>query len=98
MCNVLCAHMCVIAKPLAYSESACVDPCRSNKSHMALWSLYVCLCNFPYPIYHTMAAVAVLSPFVAVTPQDYHRITSESLKISNDDSIPIPVGLLACQR
>lgn len=48
--------------------------------------------------YILMSAVAVLLPSAPVTPPDYHRIISDSLKIPNDKSLPIPVGLLACQR
>jgi len=31
-------------------------------------------------------------------PPDYHRIISSTLKIPDIQSIPIPVGILACQR
>ncbi|KAG5646600.1 hypothetical protein DXG03_002904 [Asterophora parasitica] len=41
-------------------------------------------------------ATAVLLP--PSTPSDYHRIISPTLKVSNDPQIPIPVGILACQR
>ncbi|KAG6855143.1 hypothetical protein C0991_006072 [Blastosporella zonata] len=41
-------------------------------------------------------ATAVLYP--RTTPSDYHRIVSPTLKISDDNKIPIPVGILACQR
>ncbi|KAF8639437.1 hypothetical protein AX16_010292 [Volvariella volvacea WC 439] len=40
------------------------------------------------------AAALVLTP----TPQDYHRIISPSIRISSDPQIPVPVGILACQR
>ncbi|TFK48036.1 ThrRS/AlaRS common domain-containing protein [Heliocybe sulcata] len=43
-----------------------------------------------------MAAIAILAP--PVTPPDYHRIVSPTLRIPTDSSKPIPVGLLACQR
>jgi len=32
------------------------------------------------------------------TPADYHRITSPTFKIPDASDIPIPVGILACQR
>ncbi|KAH0587512.1 Alanyl-tRNA editing protein Aarsd1 [Termitomyces sp. J132] len=41
-------------------------------------------------------ATAVLYP--QTTPSDYHRIISPTLKISEDIKVPIPVGILACQR
>ncbi|KAG6821238.1 hypothetical protein H0H93_002348 [Arthromyces matolae] len=41
-------------------------------------------------------ATAVLLP--QRTPADYHRITSPTLKISDDIRVPLPVGILACQR
>ncbi|KAG6817448.1 hypothetical protein H0H87_008616 [Tephrocybe sp. NHM501043] len=41
-------------------------------------------------------ATAVLYP--RTTPPDYHRIVSPTLKISDDSRVPIPVGILACQR
>ena len=31
-------------------------------------------------------------------PPDYHRIISSTLKIPDVRTIPIPVGILACQR
>ncbi|KAF5388254.1 hypothetical protein D9615_000369 [Tricholomella constricta] len=43
----------------------------------------------------TMATAVLLPPS---TPSDYHRIISPTLKVSNDPKIPIPVGILACQR
>ncbi|KAL6309739.1 alanyl-tRNA synthetase domain-containing protein [Sparassis latifolia] len=43
-----------------------------------------------------MAASAVL--LLPVTPPTYHRIVSQTLSIPSDPQIPIPVGLLACQR
>ncbi|KAK0468249.1 ThrRS/AlaRS common domain-containing protein [Desarmillaria tabescens] len=43
-----------------------------------------------------MAATALLLP--STTPHDYHRIISPSLRVSTDPRLPIPVGLLACQR
>lgn len=44
----------------------------------------------------SMAATAIVLP--PVTPPDYHRIISPSLKVPNDPQTSIPVGLLACQR
>ncbi|GLB33757.1 putative tRNA synthetases class II (A) [Lyophyllum shimeji] len=41
-------------------------------------------------------ATAVLLP--SPTPPDYHRIVSPTLRVSDDPEIPIPVGILACQR
>lgn len=35
---------------------------------------------------------------IAQTPADYHRIVSPTLKIPDASEIPIPVGILACQR
>ncbi|KAK0230890.1 ThrRS/AlaRS common domain-containing protein [Armillaria fumosa] len=43
-----------------------------------------------------MAATALLLP--PITPPDYHRIISPALHISTDPRLPVPVGLLACQR
>lgn len=43
-----------------------------------------------------MAASALVLP--PVTPPDYHRIVSPSLRIPSDPQTSIPVGLLACQR
>lgn len=43
-----------------------------------------------------MATVATLS--LPITPPDYHRIISPTLRIPADPSISIPVGILACQR
>jgi len=34
----------------------------------------------------------------ASTPQGYHRILSPTLRIPQDPQLPIPVGILACQR
>ncbi|KAH8118283.1 alanyl-tRNA synthetase domain-containing protein [Phellopilus nigrolimitatus] len=45
-----------------------------------------------------MAAAALLLPPVSITPKDYHRVVSPDLHIPDDVSLPIPVGLLACQR
>ncbi|KAI5124984.1 hypothetical protein M0805_007409 [Coniferiporia weirii] len=45
-----------------------------------------------------MAAAALVLPAVPVTPPDYHRIVSPHLSILNNKSLPVPVGLLACQR
>ncbi|EJD01246.1 alanyl-tRNA synthetase domain-containing protein [Fomitiporia mediterranea MF3/22] len=45
-----------------------------------------------------MAAAALVLPAVPITPPDYHRIVSDRLKIPDDRTLPIPVGLLACQR
>ncbi|RDB22565.1 putative alanyl-tRNA editing protein alaX [Hypsizygus marmoreus] len=42
-----------------------------------------------------MATAVLLAPS---TPPDYHRITSPTLRISDDHKVPIPVGILACQR
>ncbi|KAH8106013.1 hypothetical protein BXZ70DRAFT_886899 [Cristinia sonorae] len=41
------------------------------------------------------ASALVLSP---TTPTSYHRIISPTLRIPTDTQLPIPVGLLACQR
>ncbi|SJL01880.1 uncharacterized protein ARMOST_05204 [Armillaria ostoyae] len=43
-----------------------------------------------------MAAIALLLP--STTPPNYHRIISPALHISTDPRLPVPVGLLACQR
>lgn len=43
-----------------------------------------------------MATVAVLTP--SITPLDYFRIVSPTLKVPSEKSTSIPVGLLACQR
>jgi misacylated tRNA(Ala) deacylase len=40
--------------------------------------------------------VTVLAP--SPTPKTYHRIVSDTLIIPNDGTVPVPVGLLACQR
>ncbi|KAL5487858.1 hypothetical protein ACEPAI_5966 [Sanghuangporus weigelae] len=45
-----------------------------------------------------MASAALVLPVVPVTPPDYHRIISDRLRIPDDKSLPVPVGLLACQR
>ncbi|EMD40847.1 hypothetical protein CERSUDRAFT_111427 [Gelatoporia subvermispora B] len=43
-----------------------------------------------------MSASAVLLP--PVTPPTYHRVVSPTLHIPTDPQVPVPVGLLACQR
>ncbi|KAK7049566.1 hypothetical protein VNI00_005597 [Paramarasmius palmivorus] len=43
-----------------------------------------------------MAATAILLP--PTTPPDYFRIVSPSFAVPNDPQVPIPVGILACQR
>lgn len=45
-----------------------------------------------------MAASALLLPPIPVTPPSYHRVVSDTLTIPSDKTIPIPVGILACQR
>lgn len=42
--------------------------------------------------------MATATLFRPLTPSGYHRIVSPTLKVSEDLAIPIPVGLLACQR
>lgn len=42
-----------------------------------------------------MATAILLKP---TTPPDYHRIVSPNLVIPSEKTVPIPVGLLACQR
>ncbi|KAF9055119.1 ThrRS/AlaRS common domain-containing protein [Hymenopellis radicata] len=43
-----------------------------------------------------MAASALL--VAPITPPEYHRIISPTLRVNQDPKIPIPVGILACQR
>ncbi|KAG7449316.1 ThrRS/AlaRS common domain-containing protein [Guyanagaster necrorhizus] len=43
-----------------------------------------------------MAATALLLP--PTIPPEYHRIISPALRVSTDPRVPVPVGLLACQR
>ncbi|KLO14933.1 ThrRS/AlaRS common domain-containing protein [Schizopora paradoxa] len=45
-----------------------------------------------------MAAAAIVLPPTPLTPPTYHRIISPSLSLPTNEALPVPVGLLACQR